>query len=334
MKLELPLAMVLLAAGCLLWNAQRTKPIPQKNDASVNRDGAFEIARASYQQDANSSFGGAASDLLRQSAANLLGSAPIQAKAKMFVNLFGQEVIATGSYFQQGQGSERSRFELQQGTGDDAIKVMQLFDGRFVYTRQTIASETSLTYVDLHRVEETSSRKVGFLGTSDSLLSTGSISSLMKNLSAAFDFSTPQPTELGGIEMVTCRGTWKPDVLKKVLVDLVEPRIIQGDIDWKSVPAQIPHTVEITLGNDQYLPLFPYRIVFFRTNSDGNDQQILRLDLFEVGKLNEIPEEIFNIDSADLQPQDATPEYVQRVLRYQEKFELQQAGQPTGSELR
>ena len=59
------------------------------------------------------------------------------------------------------------------------------------------------------------------------------------------------------------------------------------------------------------------RVLPIRSVSEEFDHKVLQLELYEVGKLNQIAEEIFNIDSANpRQAIDSTEKYVYRVQQY------------------
>jgi hypothetical protein len=346
MKLELPLAIVLLAAGSLLWTAQ----IGQKNQTGASSQTGEKATVAgnrtnhatsnplgqrgnpgdspsattdstSREKADRSGFASSlqATYLVQQSAANLLNSVPLEANVRITMDLFQQPLVANGRYYQQGQGTTKARLEFANGTGDNAIKITQLCDGRFNFSKQTVGHEKLLESVDLEKVAEASQSTAAGLVNPASILSIGSVSSLMQNLAQWFDFETPSQTELGGISMLRVKGQWKPQILKSFISDLVDDKLLEPEINWGEVPPQIPHAVEITLGNDQFLPLFPYRIVFLQygDNPQAGDRQVMQLELFEVGKLNQLAENAFNIDSEDTQPVDTTERYVQRIQQYQ-----------------
>ena len=347
MKLELPLALVLLAAGSLLWTAQRGQKSqlrsssqtrekaasaeiePKKTATPINqspRGGAGEpTAMTSTVGSSGNSFArfesasnSRANQLIQQSAANLLNSVPIEANVRITIDLFQQPLVANGRYYQQGQGTTKARLDFAHGTGENAIKITQLCDGRFNFSKQTIGTTKRLESLDLEKLAEASQPEAGSMVTPGNPLSIGSVSSLMQNLSRWFDFDAPVQTELGGIAMLSVKGHWKPQVLKAFVGDLIDAKFLEPKINWNEIPPQIPHSVEVTLGNDQFLPLFPYRIVFLQhgTNTHPDDRQVLQLELFEVGKLNQLSDQVFNIDSEDAQPIDTTERYVQRIQQY------------------
>ena len=345
MKLELPLAVVLLAAGSLLWNAQRSQksqpgssPQPGQKAASdviepknANMSGQGRrgtpgeppVAKIdSTSLDHGDRVGSAsnlqATQLIQQSAANLLNSVPLEANVRITIDMFQQPLVANGRYFQQGQGTKKARLEFSHGAGENAIKITQLCDGRFNFSKQTIGDAKRLESLDLEKVAEASQPAAASFSNPGNPLSIGNVSSLMQNLSQWFDFEAPVQTELGGISMLAIKGRWKPQVLKAFISDLVDVKFLEPNINWSEIPPQIPHSVEVTLGNDQFLPLFPYRIVF-RQNGEtthADDRRVLQLELFEVGKLNQLSDQIFNIDSEDIQPVDTTERYVQRIEQY------------------
>lgn len=345
MKLELPLAVLLLAAGCLLWTAQRS----QKNQAnsssqlgkkaasgaveSKNADAKSPGRRGNAGKQANTASDSTSpvqsqvipasnsqsTQLIHQSAANLFNSVPIEANVRITIDLFQQPLVANGRYYQQGQGTQKARLEFANGAGENAIKFTQLCDGRFNFSKQTIGSTQRLESLDLEKVVEASRGGANSSSANPANpLLFGNLASLMYNLAEWFDFEAPVQTELGGISMLSIKGSWKPQALKAFVNDQVDTRFLEPEIDWSEIPRQIPHTVEITIGNDHFLPLFPYRIVFRQKGDswDAEDRRMLQLELFEVGKLKQLSDQVFNIDSEDTHPIDTTERYVQRMEHY------------------
>ena len=156
MKLELPFAIFLLAAGCFLWFADGgfyvNTPSPAKKNQKTNvpqgKIGRADpishpIQLASSEdsrivdgsQDDSTSNPTESQTLLMQSAANIVSSPPIESTVVLTVDLFDQHLVTQGRYIQLGQGSRKSRldFEYEQ---KEIGKLTQICDGRFFYSIQ------------------------------------------------------------------------------------------------------------------------------------------------------------------------------------------------------
>ena len=312
---------------------------PQVNSDSRQQSGHQNLLTASGRSLESQS-------LLQQSARLLTESPPIQTRAKMMINQFGQALEVQGRYLQQGQGTRRARFDFQYQDEDTRFQVMQMCDGRFFYSLSAINDRSSLEFVDLQSVADTSSGPLSFSAGPTGWISTGGISSLLDHLSVAFDFQPPNSAEIAGIPMVTVRGQWNKKALETLLTGQVDPKAFtsgpNGGIDWDKIPDQIPHTVEIMLGKDSYLHLFPYRVQFNQyrhpVEADGPSQKwvsksMVSLELFEVTKVADIPLEDFRIDTQQLEPINATEKYTQRVKDFEHYETLQRKAKQDQSAL-
>ena len=67
----------------------------------------------------------------------IANSNPFGMSIKLTGHLFDQNTVANGQYFQMGQGSHRSRLELEFQSGPGVANSFQLCDGRFVYRLQS-----------------------------------------------------------------------------------------------------------------------------------------------------------------------------------------------------
>ena len=269
--------------------------------------------------------------LLQQSARLLSDSPPIQTRAKMTINQFGQSLKVQGRYLQQGQGTRRARFDFKYQDEDTRFQVMQMCDGRFFYSLSAINDRSSLEFVDLQSVSDSSSGPLSFSAGPTGWISTGGVASLLEHLSVAFDFQPSSESEIAGVPMITLRGQWNKVALETMLTGQVNPKAFasgpQKEIDWEKMPKQIPHAVEIMVGKDSFLNLFPYRIQFSQfhrpeTDSKAENQHwvsrpMMTLELFEVTKVADIPIDDFRIDTPQLEPINATEKYMQRVAEFE-----------------
>jgi hypothetical protein len=71
--------------------------------------------------------------------------------------------------------------------------------------------------------------------------------------------------------------------------------------------------VELVLGNDQDLPLFPYRISYLRTSS-GGEVRIMDLEFFAVSMNTQIVPSDFQYDPGGQQVRDATEDAIARLM--------------------
>ena len=128
MKLELPLAILLLAIGGWHWMSYSTSkpdvdsktPIAQSNSHTLPPRIDSPIQQTVFHQaiadsmPAFNTFEPDADDpgiLLAQAAKRLEHSPPLSCQSRCQIQMFGQTIVGEGTYCQQGQGSGLTRLE-------------------------------------------------------------------------------------------------------------------------------------------------------------------------------------------------------------------------------
>jgi hypothetical protein len=246
----------------------------------------------------------------------LEGRRSISARIRQSIDLFDRQPAASGLYLEQR--SEREvlmRLELRIQTGDEPGSILQVCDGRYLWTYRKLAGEESLQRVDVLRValelEETGNLpKPGKVGWWPGL---GGMPRLLRGLNAAFDFEAGRQTRLRGLRAWQLVGRWKPDRLAELLPGPAE-RIAAGNRpDLAKLPEPLPHRVVLYLGTDDR---FPYRVEYLRESSGEEgprEKLIVGIDFFEV-KLNDpIDASRFIYQPGTLEFTDRTDEFLQSL---------------------
>ena len=366
MKLELPLAVGLLAFGCLLclgqrWNrandtvlesspSQTKHPIPGHSaavqlaafdqplqpDASTQQPvSTHRIGLTTRQQAAQKSpsndvqfidekhFDSQSRKVLQTAVDNLFNSPAITAKSRIRTRLFGELVTAEGQLVHLGQGTNRSRFEFYSGDAGSVIQIVQICDGQVSYVIKTVNGQSTLELIDLYRLAEKTNSDTKFAGTASAWLATGGLTSLLDHLARSFDFNTPQKTQIDGIPMLTIRGQWRLGRLQQLLQGQVNLDGAQSTVRWDQLPPQLPHAVEIILGNDEFMPLFPYQIVFYQYQPDGQARPLVSMEMYEVDKVESIDPSLFTVNSNNIDSSiNATSRYENQIEFYQHMAKL------------
>ena len=341
MKLELPFAILLLAAGGWLWMSHYPSELfqPHKEVAahSEQPNVAIDEAIPEFQslpipdsiptdqnfvqlsnfnqprRTATSPFGNfepGTNDpgmLLAQAAKQMELSPPIACKARCQINLFDQVIVGEGSYYQRGQGSGLTHLKVNFPISEQSeLQSTQICDGKFYYWIQNLDGERTIEFIDLNELQ--SDKFDLSSGPVQWLTRTGTVS-LLRNLSAAFEFEAPTKTNMGGHEMLVLKGKWKPDAIQSLLygqfnADSKEP------IRWDRLPNQLPHAVEVYLGTDDFLHLFPYRLSFFQFDGEQRKPDpMMTMELFEVQKVDSVPGDLFRVDANGSQQFDLSRDY-------------------------
>ena len=240
-------------------------------------------------------------------------SPPIGLSIELSGRLFGQVVEASGNYYQMGQGSHKSRIELSFGSDPGSPTVIQLCDGRFVYKLQTFGNQHSLEFVDLQRVRKKAGGHGGGLSPTGWVAS-GGIASMFQHLASAFNFGEIEPVDSNSVVM---RGSWDEDALRQIVGLEGDPE--QGEAwpgNWKQIPAQLPHAVELVFRRDENQNYFPKRIKFLKFVSPdevNETRPMVELNFSAPRLLADVSDRYFVVNSTDLDSVDLTNQYIARI---------------------
>ena len=223
----------------------------------------------------------------------------VSAEVTQTANLLGQEMIGSGSYFEQrsNQGL-RFRLELNAQTSDDkrASGLVQVCDGQYLWSYRKLRGSESLSRVDLTLVQQRLD-EVG-AGSSAQILDgwpgMGGLAKLLQSYDRAFLFDTPEEVQLqSSFPAWKVEGRWRPEMLARA-VPRLKDAIKQGrGVAREDLPEHLPNSVVLFLGKDD---LFPYSIFYYRlegTTADvkasPDDRQIVQIILSEVRFNQSIP---------------------------------------------
>ncbi|HEY1785718.1 MAG TPA: hypothetical protein VGG30_09230 [Pirellulales bacterium] len=227
-------------------------------------------------------------NLLVASAVTAAGAQPaVSAKIRQRINLYGQQLVGTGAYWQQGKGdARRYRLEIKVQVADGLTSVEQVCTGAVLWVHEDLHDRSALTSIDLPRVREALHRQSSARATPAFALELpiGGLPNLLENLQAAFQFGNVEEKKLDQLSVYRLEGQWKPAALAELLADQRDKLLAGQAADWKKVPEAIPQRVVLTLGQDD---LFPYRIEYLREQpgkqgAPATMLPILVIELFEV----------------------------------------------------
>ncbi|MDB4778177.1 hypothetical protein OAG68_01845, partial [bacterium] len=250
--------------------------------------------------------------LLAQAAKKLEMSPPISCKSRCQIQMFGQTLVGEGNYYQKGQGSGLTRLEIKYDISPQiTFESTQVCDGKFYYWIQQFADDRTIEFIDLQRLK---SNKIEIETGPSQWLARSGTASLLRNLSTAFEFEKPIPTQLGDHEMLLLKGQWKQKSLESILHGQVNYQDDQT-IHWNQLPDQLPHYVEVYLGTDDFLHLFPYRLSFFKFDESGKREEspTMTLELYKVQKVAQLPDELFQVNSEGSQQIDLSGNYSNHI---------------------
>jgi hypothetical protein len=243
----------------------------------------------------------------------------ISTRVRYEAYLFDKHMIGSGSYQEQHRdGKNLLRLELRTQLGDRLSSLVQVCDGRYLWTYRNSPSETKLFQIDLARVASAlkdaqnppESRDLGILP------GLGGLPKALHALEAAFDFSKIEQGRWGQRKQLVWRltGQWKRAQLIKILPNQAATIESGQPADLSKLPEPLPDQVVVLLGQED---LFPYRFEYRRelTEKPSNPNEptsrpLVTMDLYEVSFNVPIDATQFIYNPAGLQPIDQTQRYL------------------------
>jgi len=268
--------------------------------------------------------------LVAEAARRVAGEVAISAELRYRIDAFGHELVGTGSYLQYGAGPEKLlRLDLRMQVGDKPATVQEIRGEESYWVRRDVPpTPPSLGRVDIQKLRKSMTQptmpSAGDVLPQGDWIMLGGLARLVTALEQNFAFTAPRAEELrfnaaDGKSIVRLpiwivAGEWKPERL----ATLAERELGKA----ARLPEQLPDRVELVLGRtEDVLPLFPYRITYWRTPptaaKGGKNaeplapRELLTLDLFNVSR-KRIDLREFQYQPGDQDVKDLTPYYVQR----------------------
>ncbi len=250
----------------------------------------------------------------------------ISTKIFQEIDLFDKRLIGSGVYLEQRVGYPSGdhcpliRLELRIQLGDQTSSMVQVCDGRYLWTHRKLLGVGDLRRLDvagamrgLRQTEEVPGRdKI------EMLPGLGGLPKLLRGLHAAFDFHSAQRGLLklqdDSLPVWRLRGRWKPKMLVKVLPKQKKAIEAGKPADLSKLPEYLPDHVLLMLGHDD---LFPYRIEYRRSVAEDDDPQssraLVTMQLFEVVIDVPIDPNRFHYNPGDLEFEDETEEFLKSL---------------------
>lgn len=195
--------------------------------------------------------------------------------------LFGTELIASGTYLHADGGKGGVRTELEIQTSHLNLQVEMVNDGVYYFRRvkplsdssQPVSNEKKIDTNARPAVERINLREIREkLGAEDGWpghwISYGGLYLFMDQARRSFEFGPIQTKKIKGVEYDVISGTWKPEKLASLVPAQKESILERHAINWKRIPRQIPLEIEIVFFKQGELKAFPYRVIFYRPNEE------------------------------------------------------------------
>lgn len=263
----------------------------------------------------------AGDSIIHRAARMLEDHTSVASKIKQHVHIFGQQLIGSGTYLQQGRGAEtRIRLELRLTVADETSSLLQVSDGHFLWIHQQVLEQSSLRRLDVTRIQRVlqEDRFLGRTVNASGWPAPGGLPRMLDSLARSFQFADPREGQLGGLAVYTLAGQWEPTLLASLLPAQKE-RILAGEeVDLTPLAEQIPHRVVLALGRDD---LFPYRLEFWRSvpvsrrGEPGlpREQELLTMDFLEVEFNRTLDDRKFQYRPGEQSFDDYTDQYLRNL---------------------
>lgn len=243
----------------------------------------------------------------------------VSAKMRYEAHLFGQRILGSGSYVEQGPGRDHLfRLELRFQLGDSPSSLVNVCDGRYLWEYRSTGGKSELSRVDIVRAWRALERAGEPLAAHHAMAlpGLGGVPRLLHGLDRQFEFGPPQRGKWSNPPVIVWRveGRWRRDALMRLLPDQAQA-IAEGRADLRRLPPQAPDKVVCYLGEAD---CFPYRIEFRRQSPHAAeplaDQCILAVDFYDIRFDEPIDPSLMRYQPpSDTEFSDQTENFIQRL---------------------
>jgi len=313
---RIPLFLLVLLAAHNTWlHAQDGGAVPN----------APHLGGGSLPASADADPIGQADALLARATDVLESYHSITANVGYEADLFGKPLTGKGDYREQRSGPiPKIRLELRIPLGNKTGAMVEVCDGRYLWTYLRLADEEELTKVDVQRVAQAAAgagedAPTMFHGRT---LGMGGLAGLVRELWRNFRFELVGPVEFGGLPAWQLRGGWRADRLAAIMPEQKDAILRGEQPNWEKLPAHLPSHVALTLGRDN---LVPYRIEYRRpaaqskhdpdtgASAGSTGRVILVLEWFNISGDEPSRPSDFEYHPGDVEYSDVTEMFIQRL---------------------
>lgn len=259
--------------------------------------------------------------LLEKGIRSFEGHRSLSAQIRHRASLLGRNVVGGGSYLEQrSEEGLRLRLELKTQVGEETSSLLQVCDGRYLWTCRTAPRvPETVSRIAVIRVA-TVLEQIGDAqdpGKIGAWLGLGGVPRLLRSLHANFEFLSAEPGQLDRKPIVRLSGSWRPEKLALLLPSQAETIQAGGSADTSKLPEHLPDRVVICLGQSN---LFPYQIEYGRSHAHPKqryplpaDGVLLTLELFDEVFDVPIHPSRFAYSPGKLEVDDQTEEFVKSL---------------------
>lgn len=215
-----------------------------------------------------------------------IAGSKISYKVHQLTNAYNQQVILSGEYKSTGNWTGQFRYTARVSAGETTMDVIQISDGRLMYTQFGADSPPKLVNVEkvreqliprIYRPEENQDVYV--------LLAIGGQAELMRSLYQRYNWYRAEEGKIGGLDVWQLFGKLRTEPPKHMGTAEIDQQLVAMNPDTENLPSH----VRLTLGrpvagqNETSIPYFPYQIEYFRLekNKEGHVVRLAPLSKIE-----------------------------------------------------
>lgn len=248
----------------------------------------------------NEASGAVALISLQDAREKLLTYRSIQAKLTETVAMGDRRFRMSGTYTQGTDLKIRLEYEVQ--VGNTQGRLLEVCDGRRLWTHQTIGKEQRVTSRDVRQILDaaaTPGRSQDELLTAE--LGLGGISGLLASVQSAVQFEKQWEQDFDGAPFVVIDGVWKDAQRAKFLGPNAKPD--------QPLPLVVPDQIRVYFQKDA---MFPRRFMYLKRTGDGRSlRPMVTIDFTDIRWNEDVAESLFKFTPPDnVERQDVTEGYL------------------------
>lgn len=240
--------------------------------------------------------------------------ASITARLRQQVNLFDQKLIGSGMYLQHSAGEAMvTRLELKVQVAGRVGSLLQVNDGRYIWTDQQMDSQRSTSRIDVRAV--LAARDPRDPAAPDESLAVSGLTQLLASAEANFQFVLAGEQEFDSVPVYVLAGQWRQERLQRLLGIQSKPDDPQPEIGLDRLAEYVPHRMLVVLRRSD---LFPCVIDYQRRSRAGEGEKsaayesIVWMQFYDIDTDTPIDLHAFVYAPGDIEVSDDTSRFISR----------------------
>lgn len=231
---------------------------------------------------------------------------PVACKVYQRSAAFDQQVIASGEYKSAGNGTGQFRYSARISAGDTTFDMIQVSDGRLMYTQLGLNEPPRRVIIDQvrqamgHAINQANERPEVNL-----YMSIGGHPELLRGLYHRYRWYSGTAGKLGGVDVWQLVGRLRTEPPKLMSNTILDHQNAQA----AGLANELPTEVRLTLGRSTSMAYFPYMVEYFQRRKNANGQPTS----LELTSIIEHLEPNLTVNFSDREFEFRVPENVEKI---------------------